>query len=167
MNPHEFLAGALQLAQDEAVLSPRTVDLLRGLLQNPLSKPECDDVWERLSGADEARFRRDTRSVVVAGIAQCLGDHRISADERLMVRYVKALFRIDDGALYEHCRTDLVDLIGAELATIDGEDQEHGTAAPHVVMLQELLGLSYDQFCDLLEEARRPLTHWLRDRPGT
>jgi hypothetical protein len=156
-NPQEFLQGLLQQAQDEFTLGPQTIVLLEALTQQPLSRPAFDDVVAGLADTDLSTFREDLRKVLVVGIAQCLADHRVTLEEQITLRYLRALFGIDDGDLYQHCRPELVDLLRAELVTLADEKESSDGSTPHAVLLQELLGLSYDQFLELLDEARGPV----------
>lgn len=89
-----------------------------------------------------------------------LDDHNLTSDEKSTIRYLRRLFRIEEGALLEGRQEEVGALLAAELARILEDRTVEAAEALHQVDLQEALGLGYDQFIELVRpQFSRVLLH--------
>lgn len=79
-----------------------------------------------------------------------LDDHNLTSDEKTTIRYLRRLFRIEEGELLEGRQEEVGALLAAEVARILEDRTVDAAEALHQVDLQEALGLGYDQFIELV-----------------
>lgn len=88
------------------------------------------------------------------GVLQsCLKDHRISPDERFVLKQLRLLLWLDDGLLLRQHATAVELLVLSEMADILADDLLDAQEQLHEVALQEALGLSYDEYVVLVSRA--------------
>ena len=78
-----------------------------------------------------------------------LSDHELSGGEMDNIRTVARLFQIEEGDLLARRGDEVAELVGAEMRLILTDHEVDSLEATQKVLLQEALGLSYDQFVEL------------------
>lgn len=78
-----------------------------------------------------------------------LSDHELSGGEMDNIRTVARLFQIEEGDLLARRGDEVAELVGAEMRLILTDHAVDPLEATQKVLLQEALGLSYDQFSEL------------------
>lgn len=78
-----------------------------------------------------------------------LSDHQLSGGEMGSIRATARLFQIEEGDLLARRGDEVAELVGAEMQHILMDHEVDSDEAAQKVLLQEALGLSYDQFVEL------------------
>ncbi len=98
------------------------------------------------------RYKTDLIEFVLDAIRTTLQDHALSPEEVYVVRHVCRVLRIDEGELLIHRREEVRGILARELELVFADNHVMPHEAIHKVRLQEVLGLSYDQFIDLTRD---------------
>lgn len=86
-------------------------------------------------------------------VRHALSDHRLSEPELALIRYLKRLFRVEEGELLERRQEQVAGLLQLELERILEDRQVDAAEALHKVELQALFDLGYDEFTELIRPA--------------
>lgn len=89
---------------------------------------------------------------VLDGVRTTLQDHALSAGEVHVVRHVCRVLRIREGELHEHRHELVIRILARELELLLADDHIDPNEALHKVKVQEVLGLSYDEFVDFTRD---------------
>lgn len=91
----------------------------------------------------------------------CIQDHRITPDERLVLRELRTLLRLSDDQLLRQHSVEVETLVVSAISQILADNLEDLQEELHEVALQEALNLSYDRYGSLLSLARERLQQQL------
>lgn len=91
----------------------------------------------------------DLLDLLLYYIRLSLSDHELSGGEMTNIRTTARLFQIEEGDLLARRRDEVAELVGAEMRHILLDNEVDTEEAARKVLLQEALGLSYDQFVEL------------------
>lgn len=135
----------------------------------PLTNPELQTWLESLgaSGIDTiagpiapdiaVRFKAGSAEFVLHAIGHALRDRTLTDDELHELKTVQRALRIQEGELVEHHGSKVADLLCREAELMFQDQGVSRREEAKTVRLQEVLGLGYDEFMDLL----RPEIHKL------
>jgi hypothetical protein len=112
-------------------------------------KAHPQDIIQRLSPELAQHQKRETTAFLVSAIKHAVGDHVLSDREVQELRHVSRLLRVEEGEVLAHHRDDVSQFLGQELERLFEDMRIDPAEAIHKVKLQELLGLSYDEFLSL------------------
>lgn len=139
----EWSAVAAAFLAEHPLLGPAG-DVVRSLLEvHPL------EITTAMQPETAAAAKREASSFLLFAIRSALEDHSLSDDELRALRHLHRVFRIEEGDLLEHHEAEVASLLAEELSRILEDQWIDPEEALHKVKLQELLGLSYDQFLEL------------------
>ena len=95
---------------------------------------------------------------------EMLSDHLLSDAELGLIRYLKRLFRIEEGEFIERKREDVAALLRVEVQRILEDRRVDPDEGLHKVDLQSLFDLGYDEFTELVQpEIHEVLLHLVRE----
>lgn len=86
---------------------------------------------------------------LVMAVRNAVEDHALSEREVHELRHVARALRIEEGDLLKHRQNEVVELLCQELERLLEDRAIDPSEAVHKVKLQEVLGLSYDEFLAL------------------
>jgi hypothetical protein len=109
-------------------------------------------VTKAIDAETAERYKADLIEFVLDVVRTTLQDHVLSGDEVVAVRHVCRVLRIEEGELLQHRSESVRSILARELELLLADDHVEPHEAVHKVQLQEVLGLSYDQFIDLTRE---------------
>lgn len=128
---------------EHSVQGPLT-PLLRRLKDHPPLR-----ITEALDRDTAAGVKSESARFFLFAVSRSLTDHTLTEDELLVLRHLIRLLRIEEGDLLIHYRREVCDLLCLELERLLEDHAIDPIEAVHKVQLQELFGLSYDQFVAL------------------
>lgn len=108
-----------------------------------------------VAAAREAGFKDiseatdDLLDLLLYYVRLSLSDHQLSGGEMGNIRATAHLFQIEEGDLLARRGDEVAELVGAEMRHILTDRRVETEEAAQKVLLQEALGLSYDQFVEL------------------
>lgn len=132
----------------EFVARPSCSSELRDYLAR-FSEGDPREITERLSQALADEQKRGVTAFLVSAIQHAVGDHALSDTEMRELRHVSRLLRIEEGEVLAHHPEEVSQFLGQELERLFEDARIDAQEAIHKVKLQELLGLSYDEFLSL------------------
>jgi hypothetical protein len=91
----------------------------------------------------------DLLDLLLYYVRLALSDHQLSGGEMDDIRSVARLFQIEEGELLARRGDEVAELVGTEMRRILTDHEVDSAEAVQKVLLQEALGLSYDQFVEL------------------
>jgi hypothetical protein len=121
---------------------------LRGYLAR-LSEGDPQEVTERVSQALANEQKREVTAFLVSAIQHAVEDHALSDTEMQELRHVSRLLRVEEGEVLAQHPDEVSQFLGQELERLLEDARIDAHEAIHKVKLQELLGLSYDEFLSL------------------
>jgi DnaJ-domain-containing protein 1 len=115
------------------------------LKEGDFSKPALSQILRGLGG-NLSSFKADLVELLFFFIEFCLRDHHLSAEEKLSIRHLKILFAIKERELYSLKKEEISNLLSLEMKRLLRDQLIDDDEAVYQVDLQEVFGLSYDQF---------------------
>ncbi len=101
---------------------------------------------------DSPSFKEELLDLLLFVIEDCLKDHALTANEKLGIRELKLLFRIKEGDFYKFKQSEVKVLLINEVSRILNNKSVDRVEALLQTDLQEIFGLSYDQYLKLTSE---------------
>ena len=125
------------------------------IAENGFSRRAVADALEA-SGFEHAAERKVAALDLVLWCAQqVIADHALTVQELQSIRTLKQLFSIEEGAFWEHRRHEVAEVLKSAMQVILHDRVVTGDEAKYKVGLQELFGLGYDEFLQLIREPMR------------
>lgn len=109
---------------------------------------------------DSPSFKEELLDLLLFYIEFCLKDHALTSNEKLSVRELKLLFRIKEGDFYKFKQPEVKGLLVNEVGRILDDKSVDKVEAVYQTDLQEIFGLSYDQY---LKTTREPVVKIVDD----
>jgi hypothetical protein len=109
------------------------------------------------------RQKLDATAFLVRAIEHAISDHTLSDAETQEIRHLARILRVEEGEMLAHHPEEVSHLLSQEIERLLEDDRIEYSEALHKVKLQEVLGLSYDEFLTLTSsDVERALVRLLR-----
>lgn len=129
---------------DRVSCGPELTDFL-----TQFCEADPQEITRRLAPEIAEQQKHEVTEFLVSAIRNAVDDHVLSDLEVQELRHVSRLLRIEEGEVLVHHRDDVSEFLGQELERLFEDIRIDPAEAIHKVKLQELFGLSYDEFLSL------------------
>jgi len=104
------------------------------------------EIDRAITDGDDLDAKKAAAAFLVMAVRDAVQDHALSEREVRELRHVARALRIEEGDLLEHRQDEVAALLCQELERLLEDRAIDPSEAVHKVKLQEVLGLSYDEF---------------------
>jgi hypothetical protein len=122
------------------------------LISGSLSPRGFDDLRTQWGLQDSPLFKEELLDLLLFYIEYCLKEHALTHNERLSIRELKQLLRVEESDFYKFKQSEVKSLLLSEVSRILSDKSVDKLEALHQTDLQEVFGLSYDQYLNITRE---------------
>lgn len=132
--------------------SPYISEIIERIYSNDFSKKSLDGILNRYAIVKIEDIKEELLDLLLVYINLILNDNLISEREAGNVRILKRVFKIKEGDFYHLRYYEVEDILSRQFERIYSDNKIDRAEAILKVELQELFGLSYDQFLELVDQ---------------
>ena len=143
----ENLRISFQEIEKKILLSDYLQEICSAIINKSISKESIDEILKRKS-VNYSIAKVDFLHLIIEYIKNILEDDILTVTEKENVKFLKVMFRIQQGDFYYHNKADIEATIASQLSRIYQDNYISDEEALLKVDLQEIFDLSFDQMND-------------------
>lgn len=133
---------------DRGIYSPAMNEVLNLIIENKMNRIAMEGCLAKFQVSIE-QLKLEAFSIVFQYADECLNDDILSDEEMRTIGLLKLFFHIEDGDFIKYGKKDAVkNILSRQLRKMYSDDIIDVNEAIQKTKLQELFGLSYDEFLE-------------------
>ncbi len=136
------------------------VEILTTFIYGEFSRAAVNEVCREFKLQDLNEIKPELLDLVLYYTSCCLEEHAITEEEKIELKFLKILFQIKEGDLFEYKSNQIRQIISIEAKRILADWKVDETESLYQVDLQQIFDLSYDQYLSIT----RPLIKEIVDQ---